>query len=186
MKPTSSVKVTRHDVQLTRRHLRRLTLPQKLYTLIIIVVGFLLAWVLSLRLLKFGKTVDYQGLQALGPKTVSLLQQYNAIFWWAAVGLLVLFILYLVYGLVRRNYRRAQGKLMQQAAAIALIETLSPAGKTVLSWAWQNRQEPLSVAILQRTLIEMRSHRAEKIAMATEQAALLTANENPTSALKTE
>src|SRR5699024_5578588 len=97
MKPTSSVKVTRHDVQLTRRHLRRLTLPQKLYTLIIIVVGFLLAWVLSLRLLKFGKTVDYQGLQALGPKTVSLLQQYNAIFWWAAVGLLVLFILYLVY-----------------------------------------------------------------------------------------
>src|SRR5699024_934971 len=121
MNPTPSVKVTRHDVQLTRRHLRRLTLPQKLHSLIIVVVGLLLAWLLSLRLLQFGKTVDYQGLQALGPKTVSLLQQYNAIFWWAAIGLLVLFILYLIYGLVRRNARRAQGKLMQQTAAITLI-----------------------------------------------------------------
>src|SRR5690625_79396 len=173
MKPSPSDQVTRHDVQLTRRHLRRLTLPQKLYSLVIIIVGALLAWLLSVRLLKFGQTVDYQGLPALGPKTVSLLQQYNAIFWWTAVGLLGLLLLYVVYGLVRRNTRLAQGKLMQQNAAITLIDTLSPAGKKVLSWAWQNRQEPLSVAVLQRTLHETRSHRAEKIAMAAEQEARL-------------
>lgn len=158
---------------MVRRTLRHLTAAQKLLCAVVVIITALIWWSLLNRLLAFGRAIDYSGLHALGAQTVALLQQYNPFFWWGVVALCTLLIVYLVYGFVAGTQRRVRRKLLTRDTVERLATQLSDSGRAVLDWAWQDRRDPISVGVLQLTLAEMRSGRAQKISLARQHDALL-------------
>src|SRR5699024_1981897 len=158
---------------LVRRALRRLTAAQKLLCAVVILIAALVWWTAVTALLAYGKEIDYSGLQALGTRTVNLLQQYNPFFWWGLVALVTLLAIYLLYGFVAATQRNVRGKLVTSTTVQQLGTQLSPGGLQVFGWAWENRREPITVGVLQRTLAEMRGGRAARISLVRQHQAIL-------------
>lgn len=176
MNADTDLLVTRQDVALLRRTLRHLTAAQKLLCVIAAIVTAFIGVSLLRWLLEFGRGIDYSGLQFLGNQTIAFLQQYNPFFWWGIAILCLLLLLYILYGFVAAMQRSVRGKLVRQDTAERLIQQLSPGGRAVLAWAWQDRRNPITVGVLQHALSEMRSGRAGKITLARQHALLLQAD----------
>lgn len=171
----AALTITRHDVALTRRVLRGLTLFSTLAGTFVVVVCLAVWWQLLQRILAFGQTIDYTGLQALGPQIVVFLQQYNPFFWWGVVVLGSVLLIYLLYGLVARAQQRVSQRQLSRETVQTLTAGLSQGGCEVLGWAWQDRRHPMTVHVLRQALAEMRSGRAGKIGLVREHEALLQA-----------
>lgn len=173
MNPDTVLQVTRHDVALVRRTLHHLTAAQKITCVVVIAIAVLIWWTIAQRLLAFGRAIDYSGLHALGAQTVTLLQQYNPVFWWGVVVLGTLLLVYLLYGFVHSSLRRVRRKLLNQLTVERLTTQLSASALEVLNWVWQDRRHPMTVGNLQQVLAEMRSDRAGKIALARQHEGLI-------------
>lgn len=173
MNPDTLLQVTRHDVALVRRTLHHLTAAQKITCVVVIAIAVLIWWTIAQRLLAFGRAIDYSGLHALGAQTVTLLQQYNPVFWWGVVVLGTLLLVYLLYGFVHSSLRRVRRKLLNQLTVERLTTQLSASALEVLNWVWQDRRHPMTVGNLQQVLAEMRSDRAGKIALARQHEGLI-------------
>lgn len=167
------LQVTRDDTRLVRRTLRHLTAAHQITCLVVIIITALVWWNVLKRILAFGRGIDYSGLHALGAQTVTLLQQYNPIFWWGIIALGTLLIIYALYGFVASTQQRARRKLLTRDIVAQLASQLSEPGLEVMKWAWQDRRNPMTVGNLQQTLVEMRSNRASKITLARQHEALL-------------
>lgn len=167
------MRVTRRDTALLRRSLLNLTALHKILAALIVLAALLAWWPAMGALRAFGNDLDYSGLQALGPQTVALLQEYNPAFWWAMTVLVTLFIVYVLYGLITAMQRRVRHKIVRGATVAFLAHELSDAGREVLDWAWRDRREPITVGVLQQALLECSRGRAGKIALAREHAAAL-------------
>lgn len=177
MNPDTTLQVTRGDVALIRRTLRRLTATQKLTCIVTIVVAGSVWWVLLKRLLAFGRSIDYSSSQNfLGAQAATLLQQYNPFFWWGVVVLITLLIIYILYGFIARTQQHVRRRLLTRPVVEQLAAQLSESGREVLNWAWQDRRDPISVGTLQHTLTEMRNGRAGKITLARQHNTLLSAS----------
>lgn len=176
MNPDTVLQVSRHDVALVRRTLHHLTAAQKITCAVVIVVAALIWWNILKRLVAFGQSIDYSGLHALGAQTVTMLEQYNPMFWWGVVALGTLLIIYILYGFVVSTQQRVRRKQLTRNTVEQLTTQLSESGLEVLNWAWQDRRNPLTVGDLQQTFIEMRSNRASKITLARQHEALLSAS----------
>lgn len=172
MTTDTAPRVTRRDVSLVRHTLYRLTAFQKLVCAVAIGVGMAAAWLLGKKILAFGDEIDYGSLQMLGEQNLALLQEYNPFFWWGAAVAVALLILYLLIGFVAATQRRARYRLVSQTTAERLVNHLSPTGRGVLAWSWEDHREPITVGVLQRTLTEMRGGRAARIDLARQHASL--------------
>ena len=167
------MRVTRRDIRLLRRTVFNLSAASNLASVLIVVLAAVAWWPAVQKIRAFGETIDYSGLQALGPTVVERLQEYNPIFWWLAIIIGTLLLVYVLYALVMAIQRRLRRKLVRQITISGLAQQLSEPAREVLAWAWHDRREPISVGILQQTLTQMHSGRASRIALAREHAAAL-------------
>lgn len=172
MMTDTNAQVTKRDISLIRHTLYRLTAMQKLLSVLIIAIVALGAWVLGKHILAFGDSIDYSALHMLGDQTLGMLNEYNPFFWWGATIIMALIVIYLLAGIVAAMQRRTRSRLVRQPAAQRLVGELSPAGRDVLAWSWENRREPITVGVLQRTLTEMRTGRDRKIDLVNQQTRL--------------
>ncbi len=163
----------RQDRTLLRSTLLRLTATQKLLCAVGVLAVAWLWYVVAGRILAFGRSLDYDGLQAFGPQATALLKQYSPFFWWALVIALTLIIAYFLYGLVQSSQRAIRLRIVSTDTVRALARQLSPEGREVLLWAWRDRREPLRIGDLQRAHAELGAGRHGKIVQAREHAALL-------------
>ncbi len=162
----TNLTVTKNDVAIVRRTLYTLTATQKIVSIIVITATIAACLALVRALLQFGQSINYSGLQALGEQTVSMLQQYNPFFWWAVSALAVLILVYIAYGIVASTQRQVKSKIVSNETISRLGSQLSEGGREVLLWVWDQQRDPITVGVLQNTLSEMRSGRAQKISLA--------------------
>lgn len=167
------MRVTRRDIRQLHRTVFNLSAASNLASVLLVVLAAVAWWPAVQKIRAFGETIDYSGLEALGPTVVERLQEYNPIFWWLAIIIGTLLLVYVLYALVMAIQRRLRRKLVRQATISGLVQQLSEPAREVLSWAWHDRREPISVGILQQALIQMHGGRASRIALAREHAAAL-------------
>lgn len=170
MKQISSSRTSPQDQAVLRSTLLKLTATQKILCTVVVAVVAIVWYDLLTRLLAFGEQVDYSGLQALGGEAIAFLRRYNAFFWWALVALCTLIIIYVLFGFVQASRERARDKIVAADTFQALVAQLSEPARDVLRWAWQDRSQPVTVGVLQRTAAELRSGRADKIELSRLQA----------------
>lgn len=163
----------RHDAALLRNALLRLTAVQNLISVAVIVAAALIWLAAAKGLLAYGRSIDYDGLHAFGEQATTLMKRYSPFFWSAIVAALTLIIAYFLVGFAQSMQRAARQRLVNADMIGKLSRQFGPDGLEVLNWAWQDRQHPITVGVLQRALGELRSGRAGKIALAREHAALL-------------
>lgn len=173
MKQTSSPLTTPQDNAVLRSTLLKLTATQKILCTVVVAVVALVWYALLNRLIAFGKQVDYSGLQVLGNEATAFLQRYNPFFWWALVALCTLIIAYLLFGFVQSSRQRVQSKIVTAHTFQTLVDQLSEPARDVLRWAWQDRSQPVTVGVLQRTASELKTGRAGKIVLSRQQAQML-------------
>lgn len=173
MKQTSSPLATPQDHAVLRSALLKLTATQKILCTVVVAVVAIVWYDLLNKLVAFGDEIDYSGLQVLGADGIAFMQRYNPFFWWALVALCTLIIVYLMAGFVQASRRRVQGKIVTADTFQSVVEQLSEPARDVLRWAWQDRSQPVTVGVLQRTATELRSGRAGKILLSRRQAQML-------------
>lgn len=173
MKQISNTRAAPQDHAVLRSALLKLTATQKILCTVVVAVVVIVWYDLLTRLIAFGDQVDYSGLQALGGDSIAFLQRYNSFFWWALVALCTLIIAYLLFAFVRASSERVRGKIVNADTFQNVVVQLSEPARDVLRWAWQDRSQPVTVGVLQRTAAELKSGRAGKIDLSRRQARLL-------------
>lgn len=173
MKPNTQNQPTRHDDTVLRNALLKLTAVQKITCVVVVAIIALVWYDLLNRLVAFGRGIDYAGLHALGAQIVEFLKQYNPFFWWGVVALCTLIIAYFLYGFIQSTHRRVQRRLLSADTLAELVAQLSEPARRVLSWAWQDRRNPMTVGDLQRAHQELRSNRYGKIELSIRHTELL-------------
>lgn len=168
----------RPDRALLRNTLMRLTMPQKLLSIVVTLVVALIWWPLLQRLVRFGDSIDYSGLHALGSDGLSFIQHYGTYVWWFAGLLCTLLIIYMLYNFVVFTYRLWQQRAVSESTLNTLIPQLSPDACEVIHWTWSERRNPITIGDLQRASHELGCGRFEKIRLAERQATLLNTHRN--------
>lgn len=174
----------RSDRALLRNTLMRLTMPQKLLSLIVVIVVALIWWPLVQRLVRFGDTIDYSGLHALGADGLSFIQHYGTYVWWFIGLLCTLLIIYMLYSFVVFTHGLWQQRAVSESTLNTLVPQLSPDACEVIHWTWAERRNPITIGDLQRAAQELGNNRFDKIRMAERQAALLNTHRNADAAPK--
>lgn len=165
---------TGHDRLALRRAILRYSATSYFIALAVVIVVLLIWWALLRRILNFGRTRDYSAFDSLGPEVLGWVQKYNPFFWWALVILASIFILYFLYSFVRSLHRRTQQRSLSAHHMQQLFQQLSPASIEVLDWVWNTRRDPITVGVLQHTLLALRLGRYQKIRLCQEHERLLT------------
>lgn len=174
MNPTSPERV-RQDCRLIRQTLLKLALPRLILRAIVSAVTVALWLYVAGRILNFGETINYSGLQPLGQQTVDLLARINPYLWWGVVVIWSLIVFFLLRSWLRSNMDAARAIPVHPDTLTQLVPELSDEVLEVMRWCWGGREEPFTIGDLQRSLSETRNGRIAKIAMVREQEALLAA-----------
>lgn len=161
------------DRHVLHKTIFRYTLFSRIIALIVVLVVIFAWWRGLLRVLQFGRTRDYTTFDVLGPDILSWIQKYNPFFWWGLVVLGSLIILYFLYQFVVFMHRRSQLRPISSLTCEHLLQQLSPPSQEVLDWVWENRKEPITVGVLQRTLAALRQGRYQQIKLCQQHKALL-------------
>lgn len=156
----------KHDVQAIRSLVLRLTALQKAVCAAVVLVIALVVYRLLASMLGFGLGINYHSLLGVSADTNALLQQYLPWLWWGLAVLLALIVIHALYRYALASHRRSQQRVVNAQAFAQLADQLSPEGREVLGWAWENRRYPVTVGILQRTLRELHAGRAGQIDLA--------------------
>jgi hypothetical protein len=173
MKTESTHQPTPRDFSALRNTLLKLTATHKILSTVVVVVVAVVWYYLLQRLVAFGHTINYTGLEALGGPTIAFLNRYNPYFWWALVALCTLIIAYFLMNFVRAGRKRVNAQAVATSTLQPLVAQLSEPAKDVLRWVWSNSREPVTVGDLQQTAQELRNGRAQKIAVSREHAQLI-------------
>lgn len=164
--PTLKDRVTVHQSIL------RLTAVYKSIAIAVVAVVAVVWITLISRILHFGRTLDYSGLEALGIDA-DLIKQYNPFFWWTVVVICTLLISYILFNFVQYTRQRASQKIISDSDLQQLLAKISPAASHVLAWAWENRRHPITVGVLQQTTAQLGANRYSLICLAKDQESLL-------------
>ena len=124
------------------------------------------------RILHFGRSLDYSGLEALG-LDADLIKQYNPFFWWTVVIICTLFVTYFVFNFVQFTRHKASQKIVNENDLNVILNKISPAATQVLAWAWENKRHPITVGVLQRATAELGQNRYALICLAKEQSQMI-------------
>lgn len=146
----------------------RLTTFHKVVAAAIVVIVALIWLTLIKRILYFGRTLDYSGLEALGIDAM-LIKQYTPFFWWTLIVIFSLIISHLLFRFVQYTRQRASQKIVSDNDLHTLLKAISPAAVQVLAWAWENRRHPITVGVLQQTTTQLGANRYSLICLAKEQ-----------------
>lgn len=156
----------RQDTQVLKQALHKLNATAIIISVVTIVVVAVIWWGLLNRLISFGTSLDYSGLEGLGVQNIARLKQYNPFFWWTIVALISLLIVYMLYQFCTNVFLRNRQKIVDETTIANLSRALSPAAKKVIFWIWQDPMHPITVGVLQRSLEEIKTGRFEKIHLA--------------------
>lgn len=156
----------------------RLTSIHKTIATIVVIVGALVWLMIIKKILHFGRTLDYSGLETLGIDK-ALVKQYNPFFWWTIVVICTLLFTYLLIQFVQATQRAASQKIVPELALKDLLKQLSPSATQVLGWSWQNRKHPVTVGVLQQTTYQLGKSRYSLICLAKNQENLIMNHSKP-------
>lgn len=146
----------------------------------VVVAAVALVWLTVIsRILHFGRTLDYSGLEALGIDA-KLINQYNPFFWWTVVVICTLLITYFLFNFVQYTRRLASQKIVNQDDIKQLLKKISPAATHVVAWSWENRRHPITVGVLQQSTAQLAANRYALICLAHEQTQLIATHMQPT------
>lgn len=160
------------DSYAVHKTILRLTAIYKSVATVVVIIGALIWITIIKRILHFGRTLDYSGLEALGIDA-DLIKQYNPFFWWTVVVICTLLISYLLFNFVQYTRQRASQKIISDSDLQQLLTKISPAASHVLAWAWENRRHPITVGVLQQTTEQLGANRYSLICLAKDQESLL-------------
>lgn len=146
----------------------RLTAFYKTIVAAVVVVVAVIWLTLIKRILYFGRTLDYSGLEALGIDAV-LIKQYTPFFWWTVVVIFSLILSHFLFRFVQYTRQRASQKIITDKDLQNLLKTISPAATHVLAWSWENRRHPITVGVLQQTTSQLGANRYSLICLAKDQ-----------------
>lgn len=150
----------------------RLTAVYKAVAAITVVLVAVVWLTIINRILYFGRTLDYSGLEALG-LDAALIKQYTPFFWWTVVIICSLLVSYLLVNFVQYTRQRASQKIVSQMDLQDLIKKISPAATQVIAWSWEDRRHPVSVGVLQQSTAQLGANRYSLICLAKQQESLL-------------
>lgn len=162
----------------------RLTAIFKGIAALVVVIGALVWLTLINRILHFGGTLDYSGLEALGLDD-ALIKKYNPFFWWTVIIICTLLITYLLFHFVQYTRHRASQKIVSESELHDLLPTISPAATHVIAWAWDNRRHPITVGVLQQATAQLAANRYALICLAKEQEQQIKTHMQPSKPLLT-
>lgn len=170
--PTAKDRIAVHKTIL------RLTSIHKIIASAVVIIGSVVWLFIIQKILHFGRTLDYSGLEALGIDK-ALVQQYNPFFWWTVVIICTLLVTYLLIQFVQSTQRAASLKIVPEQPLKDLLKQLSPSATQVLDWSWKNRSHPITVGVLQQTTSELAKNRYSLICLAKKQEDLLQKHGKP-------
>lgn len=170
--PTVKDRLTIHQTIL-----RLTALYKGIATAVVIVVALVWLTVIN-RILYFGRTLDYSGLEALG-LDAALIKQYNPFFWWTVVVICTILITYLLFNFVQFTRQKASQKIVREADLTDLLTKISPAATHVMAWAWQDHRHPITVGVLQQTTAQLGANRYALICLAKDQEYLIEKHKQP-------
>lgn len=153
------------DIYAVHKTILRLTAIYKSIATVVVIIGALVWITIINRILHFGRTLDYSGLEALGIDA-ALIKQYNPFFWWTVVVICTLLVSYLLFQFVQNTRKKASQKIVSQTDLESLLNTISPSTSQVIAWAWKNRRHPITVGVLQQAATQLRANRYSLICLA--------------------
>lgn len=151
----------------------RYTLVSRIAAVAVVVIVALLWWAAIKWVIGFGSSLDYAVFDTLGPEVLTWVERYNPFFWWGLVIICSIFIAYFLYVFVVFVHRRNRLTPISAHSIESLLRELSPASREVLAWVWQDRREPITVGVLQRTAQALRQGRYEQIKLSHTHARLI-------------
>lgn len=169
----SQSRPSRQDASLLRMTVLKLTAVPGFICLAVVAV-VVLVWLRVARyVLDFGRSLNYDGLGALGEQSTAMLTKYSPYFWWAVVGLASLLLAMAVLRGLRAAGHGMRQRIVSESDIQTLASSLSEPAREVLAWAWHDRRHPITVGVLRHAAQQMRHGRAALIDLARRQAALL-------------
>lgn len=164
----------RRDIKLVNQTLFNLIKGSLFIAIAFCVIVLAIYYFVAKKILQFGDRLDYSFLQGtVVDVSIEYLEKYDVYFWWGVVIILGLIALSIMNGFVRQRLDSHSRSRIPMPVARRLIAELSPHALEVLSWAWDDRREPLKVANLKSLSVELRRGRHGYIEDAREQEALL-------------
>lgn len=155
----------------------RYTLISRVTAAAVVVIVALLWWAAIKKVVHFGSTRDYAVFDTLGPEILTWVERYNPFFWWGLVIICSIFVAYFLYVFVVFVHRRSQLTPISASSIEDLLGELQPGSREVLAWVWNDRREPITVGVLQRTVQALRQGRYEQITLSRAHARLLDQNQ---------
>ncbi len=151
----------------------RYTLMSRALATLVVVAVALFWWAAATKIIAFGRTRDYAVFDSLGAEILDWVERYHLFFWWGLVIICSIFIAYFLYVFVVFVHRRSQLTPISAHSVAQLLRELQPGSCEVLAWVWQDRREPITVGVLQRTVQALRHGRYELIKLSQAHADLL-------------
>ncbi|MGO3740942.1 hypothetical protein [Kerstersia sp.] len=170
---------SQYDLQVLNNYLRAKAQPALLRDGGIIVVAAL-AWLwVCWQGLSYGLAQRYEFLAKFSANAQDMALRSGPYVWWTLAALLSLGVLSLLRAWAREKINRHWEKIVPPGELAPLCRDLSSDGRAVLDWVWQDRDMPLALGDLKRTVAELASGRIEKFHIAREQSATLAAAMKP-------
>ncbi|ARP93016.1 hypothetical protein [Bordetella genomosp. 13] len=172
MNPTSPERI-RQDSRIVGQTLVKLAAPRLVVRALVIVAAIIIWLLVASKLQDVGRSIRFDGMQALGQQTIDLLSRINPYFWWGVVIIWSIIVFFLVRSWLYANMASARARPLDVNTLASLRASLSDESIDVLRWVWADRDEPFTIGDLQRTHQELRHNRIGKIALVREQSAVL-------------
>lgn len=172
MNPTSPERI-RQDSRIVGQTLVKLAAPRLVVRALVIVAAIIVWLLVASKLQDVGRSIRFDGMQALGQQTTDLLSRINPYFWWGVVIIWSIIVFFLVRSWLYAHMASARARPLDVNTLASLRASLSDESIDVLRWVWADRDEPFTLGDLQRTHQELRHNRIGKIALVREQSAVL-------------
>ncbi|CAM4221804.1 hypothetical protein [Kerstersia similis] len=170
---------SQYDLQVLNNYLRTKAQPALLRDGGIILFAALVWLWLCWQGLSYALAQRYEFLAKFSTEAQGMAMRSGPYVWWTLAALLSLGVLSLLRAWARERINRHWEQIVPPGELAPLCHDLSNDGRSVLDWVWQDRDMPLALGDLKRTVTELASGRVEKFHIAREQNAALTAALKP-------
>lgn len=161
------------DISLLNKTLFDLAKPRLILRILVVIIACVLWFLVAQWLLKFGARQDYAFLDQFNTQIVSFLNSINKYIWWGVILIGNLILYFILYSWISNGIQRAGSIVPKPETTRDLINNLSPDGKNVLAWVWQDQREPITIRVLDQTRQQLKSDRVQRLAQVDQQRRLL-------------
>lgn len=161
------------DISLLNKTLFDLAKPRLLLRIFVVALACAIWLWVAQWLLNFGARQDYAFLDQFSTQIVTFLNSINKYIWWGVILIGNLVLYFMLYSWISGSIERAGSIVPKQEVINKLINGLSPDGKNVLAWVWQDQREPITIRVLDQTRDQLKGPRVQRLAQVEQQRRLL-------------